>query len=168
MFLPIFPGICFYVLGHFTVLLVRSSTCLSDVGFPSVCCEYHWLIKKLIWAYNRTEYSQDERDVQRQQEESERHNVATEGLRLQGTLPVWAVGKPTIDLHTSLSCYSLNSSAVVAQKQPLLCLLGAGSIMLLIQLPKPRARTLRRLGLQSCARVLSSTEATLENYRIQF
>ena len=24
-----------------------------DVGFPSVCCKYHWLIKKLLWAYNR-------------------------------------------------------------------------------------------------------------------
>ena len=22
----------------------------SDVGFPSVCCEYHWLIKKVSWA----------------------------------------------------------------------------------------------------------------------
>ena len=24
-----------------------------DVGFPSVCCEYHWLIKELLWAYSR-------------------------------------------------------------------------------------------------------------------
>ena len=22
-----------------------------DVGFPSVCCKYHWLIKKLFWAF---------------------------------------------------------------------------------------------------------------------
>ena len=25
----------------------------SDLGFPSVCCEYYWLIKKLSWAYTR-------------------------------------------------------------------------------------------------------------------
>ena len=24
-----------------------------DVAFPSVCCEYHWLIKKLLWTYSR-------------------------------------------------------------------------------------------------------------------
>ena len=23
----------------------------DDVGYPSVCCEYHWLIKNLLWAY---------------------------------------------------------------------------------------------------------------------
>ena len=32
--------------------------CLSsdsnDMGFSSVCCEYHWLIKELLWAYSRT------------------------------------------------------------------------------------------------------------------
>ena len=22
----------------------------SDVGFPSICCDYHWLIKKLSWS----------------------------------------------------------------------------------------------------------------------
>lgn len=27
----------------------------SDVGFPSVCCYYHWLIKKLIWAFSQAE-----------------------------------------------------------------------------------------------------------------
>ena len=23
------------------------------VGFPSVCCDYHWLIKGLLWACSR-------------------------------------------------------------------------------------------------------------------
>ena len=26
--------------------------------FPSVCCEYHWLIKKLFWACDRVEQSE--------------------------------------------------------------------------------------------------------------
>ena len=26
---------------------------VSDVGFPSVCCDYHWLIKELLWAYSK-------------------------------------------------------------------------------------------------------------------
>ena len=33
------------------------STCNSwltiDVRFPSLCYEYHWLIKELLWAYSR-------------------------------------------------------------------------------------------------------------------
>ena len=24
----------------------------GDVRFPSVCCDYHWLVKKLLWAYS--------------------------------------------------------------------------------------------------------------------
>ena len=23
--------------------------CLCDVGFPSICYEHHWLLKKLVW-----------------------------------------------------------------------------------------------------------------------
>ena len=26
---------------------------ILDVGFPSVCCDYHYRIKELLWAYSR-------------------------------------------------------------------------------------------------------------------
>ena len=35
------------------IQVARNSQLSGDVGFPSVCCEYHWLIKELLWVYSR-------------------------------------------------------------------------------------------------------------------
>ena len=40
-----------------TSLVLGLKACDSpDVGFPFVCCEYHWLMKKLPWPVDRAEF----------------------------------------------------------------------------------------------------------------
>ena len=40
--------------------ILSTQVCACDVGFPSVCCEYHWLIKKLFWP-DKVEYQYAEK-----------------------------------------------------------------------------------------------------------
>ena len=51
------------------------------MGFPSVCCEYHWLIKELLWAYSRAIGEQSlvgktKQNAGRKEEELERSHGA--------------------------------------------------------------------------------------------
>ena len=50
-----------------------------------MCC-FYWLMNKAVLAYSRAEYSQTGRE--KEQAESTRHQVAAEGDRYPGTLPV--------------------------------------------------------------------------------
>ena len=52
---------CVYICVHVacTCVVCECDVCcigcanVHDMGFPSVCCEYHWLIKEVLWAYSK-------------------------------------------------------------------------------------------------------------------
>ena len=56
---PILVHFLFYYPSCLISLYMQTRAPITphDVGFISACCEYHWLIKRLFWAYDRVEQS---------------------------------------------------------------------------------------------------------------